>query len=367
MSDDSPDSGHAAGVPSDRYDVVVIGGGQAGLALGYYLRRTELDWVILDDQEIPGGAWTHAWDSLQLFSPARWSSLPGWLMEGAEDEYPTKEDALGYFTAYEARYQLPIRRPIRVESVHRAPDDSYRFVLHTSVGELFARAVISATGTWRNPVLPKPSGGDRFEGVQLHSAEYRNAVPFVGQRVAVVGGGNSAAQILAEVSRVAEVLWCTLEPPSFLPDDVDGRYLFDQATIRYRAQQAGLPPPPSHSLGDIVMVSSVRDARDRGVLVHTPMFTSLTETGAHWEGGRSEPLDAIVWATGFKPALGHLNALDLRTSKRRTPTRGTRSVEEPRLWLVGYGGWTGFASATVIGVGRTARQTVSEVEEALHA
>lgn len=358
------------------YDVVVIGAGQAGLALGYYLRRTSLDWVILDNQEQPGGAWTRTWDSLRLFSPARWSSLPGRLMDGREDEYPSRDDALAYLAWYEDHYALPVRRPVHVNGVTRLhphaeetePPDTdarFRYRLETTEGPVLARALISATGTWSHPVQPTPPGYERFKGEQLHSAHYDNQSRFANKRVAIVGGGNSAAQILAELSKVADTLWCTLEAPTYLPDDVDGRYLFDQATIRYRAQKEGRTPPPPASLGDIVMVPSVKDARSRGVLVHTPMFDAMTETGLRWSDGREVAVDAVIWATGYRAALSHLAGLDLFDSQGRIPTDGTRATRDARLWLVGYGGWTGYASATIIGVGRTARATVAEVDGAL--
>ena len=347
---------------SELTDVVVIGGGQAGLALGYYLRRTELSWKIMDDGEAPGGAWRAGWDSLRLFSPARWSSLPGRLMQGGDDDYPTRAEALEYFEWYEGHYDLPVERPVHVTGVRREGDV---LSVETTEGTHPARAVISATGTWRNPVVPNVPGRQLFRGLQLHSAEYRNADDLQGKRVAVVGAGNSAAQILAEVSKVAETVWCTLETPRFLPDDVDGRYLFDQATIRYRAKQQGLPVPPAASLGDIVMVPPVKDARVRGVLQAQPMFSEMTETGLVWPDGTSQEVDGVIWATGFRAALEHLRPLEVIGPDGRIEVEGTRSKAEPQLWLVGYGGWTGFASATIIGVGRTARQTVQEVEASL--
>ena len=94
---------------------VVIGGGQAGLAVGYYLRRAKAEYIVLDDQPEPGGSWTRTWDSLRLFSPARWSSLPGWLMPGSDSEYPTREETLAYLREYERRYEVPVRRPVHVE------------------------------------------------------------------------------------------------------------------------------------------------------------------------------------------------------------------------------------------------------------
>jgi putative flavoprotein involved in K+ transport len=343
-------------------DVVVIGGGQAGLAVGHYLRRTELSWTVLDAQPGPGGAWPRAWGSLRLFSPARFSSLPGWLMPGGTDEYPTRDAAVEYLAQYEARYGVPVERPVHVRAVRRAQDG---FLLETDRGECRASAVVSATGSWSAPYTPDVPGRDGFRGVQLHSAEYRAPQELAGRRVLVVGGGNSGAQILAELSLVADTTWVTLADPTFLPDHVDGRYLFDQATELYRAKKEGRPPPPVADLGDIVMVPPVRDARDRGVLRAVRPFVRMTEGGVVWADGREEAVDAVVWCTGFRPALDHLRPLGVVEPGGRVRVEGTRSVREPMLWLVGYGNWTGFASATLIGVGRGARATVDEIAAAL--
>jgi putative flavoprotein involved in K+ transport len=343
-------------------DVVVIGGGQAGLAVGYYLRRTALSWVVLDAQQGPGGAWTRAWDSLRLFSPARFSSLPGWLMPGGTDEYPPRDAAAEYLAQYEARYGFPVERPVHVRAVHRDEDG---FVLDTDRGEWRASAVVSATGSWARPYVPDVPGRESFGGIQLHSAEYRAPDELAGRRVLVVGEGNSGAQILAELSLAAETTWVTLAEPQFLPDHVDGRYLFDQATELYRATKEGRPPPPVADLGHIVMVPPVREARDRGVLRAVRPFVRMTERGVVWADGTEEAVDAIVWCTGFRPALDHLRPLSVVEPDGRVRVEGTRSVGEPMLWLVGYGNWTGFASATLIGVGRGARATVDEIAAAL--
>lgn len=346
--------------PPGQYDVVVIGAGQAGLAVGRELARSGLSAVILDAQDGPGGAWRRAWDSLRLFSPARWSSLPGVLMPGGDDVYPGRDDVVAYLAGYEARYRLNVRRPVRARGVERAAGG---LRVETDAGAFLAGAVVSATGTWDAPFVPDVPGRDVFRGVQVHSAHYRRPDAFAGRRVVVVGGGNSGAQILAEVSGVARATWATLAPPSFLPDDVDGRVLFDAATRRYRAEQAGETAPPP-SLGDVVMVPSVREARSRGALVARGMFARMTETGVVWPDGTEERVDAVVWCTGFRPALEHLRPLGVVGPSGRVEVAGTRSIHEPRLWLVGYGQWTGFASATLIGVGRSARQTVGEVAAA---
>jgi putative flavoprotein involved in K+ transport len=343
-------------------DVVVIGGGQAGLAVGFYLRRAPLSWAVLDARDGPGGAWPRTWDSLRLFSPARFSSLPGWIMPGGVDVYPTREAAVEYLARYEERYALAVERPVHVRAVHR---EDGGFVLDTDGGEWRARAVVSATGSWARPYIPDVPGRESFGGMQVHSAEYRAPDELAGMRVLVVGGGNSGAQLLAELSRVADTTWVTLAEPTFLPDHVDGRYLFDQATALYRAQKQGRPPPPAADLGDIVMVPPVREARDRGVLRAVRPFVRMTERGVVWPDGREEAVDAIVWCTGFRPALEHLRPLGVVEADGRVRVQGTRSLREPLLWLVGYGNWTGFASATLIGVGRSARGTVDEVAAAL--
>ena len=344
-------------------DVAVIGGGQAGLAFGYYLRRAGLSFVILDSEEGPGGAWRHGWDSLRAFSPARWSSLPGWLMPGGEDDYPTRDEVVDYFGRYEERYDLPVRRPVRVEAVRRGENT---LIVETDAATWTARTVVSATGTWRRPYVPRYPGREIFAGEQLHSAHYRGPEPYAGKRVVIVGGGNSGAQILAEVSRVAETTWVTPEEPEFLPDDVDGRVLFERATERYKAKMEGRPKPPAASLADIVMVPPVKEARERGVLESVRPFERFTREGVVWPGGLRTPADAVIWCTGFRPSLEHLRPLGVLNEHGGVEVErdgaGTRSAEEPRLWLIGYGDWTGFASATIIGIGRTAHATAEEIE-----
>ncbi len=423
------------------YDVVVIGGGQAGLALGYYLRRSGLRYAILDAQDGPGGAWRHGWQSLSLFSPARWSSLPGWIMPGTTADYPGKAALLAYISDYEKRYDLPVYRPVRVEAVRRADDaeqrggsygndgnsdgkGSYgssvsyggggndgksasnvsegndgndgsnvsdgksasnvsnggdgnnehkggRLIVESDSGVWRADAVVSATGSWERPYTPPYIGHELFRGVQLHSAYYRSPEEFSGQRVLVVGGGNSGAQIYAEVSKVANATWVTLREPLFMPDYVDGRYLFDAASRYYTAQQAhtgeaARGETTSLSLGDIVMVQPVREARERGVLRSVRPFSRFTACGVVWNDGREEPVDAVIWCTGFNPALDHLAPLGVIEPDGHVLVDGTRALKEPRLWLLGYGDWTGFASATLVGVGRTARSTMEQIVAALY-
>ncbi|WP_225802127.1 ArsO family NAD(P)H-dependent flavin-containing monooxygenase [Streptomyces sp. NK15101] len=347
-------------------DVVVIGGGQSGLAAGYHLRRLGLDFVLLDAQPTPGGAWQHAWDSLRLFSPAAYSSLPGRLMPPQPGEtYPDAAHVVTYLRDYEQRYELPVVRPVRVEAVRR---DGEFLRVDTDSGTWRARAVISATGTWSRPFIPAVPGRTEFRGAQLHTVEYRGPHDFAGQRVIVVGGGNSGAQIAADLAYDTHLAWVTLREPRYLADDIDGRALFDHATARRRALDEGRTDTGGvASLGDIVAVPPVRAARDAGLLKAQPMFTRLTATGVEWPDSMTTKADVIIWCTGFRPALSHLAPLALRGPRGRIPTAGTQALGEPRLHLLGYGDWTGPASATLIGVGRPAREAARAIAERLGA
>lgn len=327
------------------------------MASAFHLRRLGVRCVVLDAAERPGGAWQHYWDSLRLFSPAEHSPLPGWPMppeDGAA--FCSRQHVVDYFTAYEQRYHLPVERPVRVRRV-RVVDDG--FVVVADAGELRARAVVNATGRWENPVLPSLPG--TFGGRQLHTVDYRTAEPFRGQRVVVVGGGNSGAQILAEVSTVASTLWATRRPPRLMPDDVDGRVLFDVATAREAARRAGRAHAGVQGIGDIVMVPPVKDARDRGALEAHPMFDRLTPTGVAWDTGSAWDCDAIIWCTGFAPNLAHLHGLDLTWEGGHPRVAEYASVDHPGLFFIGYGDWTGFASATIIGATRTTKPAMARV------
>ena len=354
-------------------DVLVVGGGQAALAIGYYLQRArrrgsdELTFALLDARASPGGAWTDGWDSLQLFSPAAFSSLPGWPMPTWTGQgNPSAEHVRAYLAAYEDRYQLTVHRPVRALDTIATPDG---FEVVTDRGVWRCRVLVSATGSGGRPFVPSYPGQGEFGGRQLHTAGYRAAADFEGQTVLVVGGGNSGAQIAADLTgrRCGRTVWVTQRPPRFLPDDVDGRALFELATRRVRAATASEQEPGIAGLGDIVMVPPVLAARQRGNLQAGPVFARLTATGAAWnDPAHTLRADAIVWCTGFRPDLRHLAGLSLTRAgglpltDRSLPSR---SVDHAGLFFVGYGDWCGPASATLIGVGATARSTL---DDALH-
>ncbi|TFF37743.1 ArsO family NAD(P)H-dependent flavin-containing monooxygenase [Mucilaginibacter psychrotolerans] len=342
-----------------KHDIIVIGGGQSALACAYFLNREKHDYLLLDNQQSCGGAWLHGWDSLTLFSPATNSTLPGRPMPASQGKFPTREEVLAYLCDYERHYHIPVERPVEVVAVNKTTTG---FEITSNKATYLAKAVIGATGNWQSPFIPNVPGRDTFSGIQIHSAQYRNSNQFLGKKVLIIGGGNSGAQLFAELSSVTDAAWSTQNPPAYLPDDVDGSVLFNQATAKYKAQQQGVPyNAADYSLGNIVMVPSVVAARERGVLQSKGAVKAIDNNGVIWDDGIHEYFDILIWCTGFQPATFPLKQLGIVADNQKVRTTGTKAVEINGLWLVGYGNWTGFASATLIGVGRSAKDTVNEI------
>ncbi|MEX2335798.1 MAG: NAD(P)-binding domain-containing protein [Fulvivirga sp.] len=232
------------------YDLIIIGGGQSALACGYFLKRSAINYLILDNQKQCGGAWLHGWESLTLFSPAEYSSLPGWLMPKSENQFPTRDEVINYLCKYEKRYELSIERPVNVLEVKKNRNG---FIVITDKNNYQSRAIISATGTWQKPFIPAVPGRDKFKGKQIHSAQYRNPDEYQGQKILIVGEGNSGAQILADISKIAETAWATIEDPEYLPDDVSvasSKYYAERKEEKFDASK--------YNLGNIVMVPPVK-------------------------------------------------------------------------------------------------------------
>ncbi|WP_433873489.1 NAD(P)-binding domain-containing protein [Saccharopolyspora sp. CA-218241] len=337
----------------DHVDAVVIGAGQAGLSTAHHLGRLDVGQVVLDAGDHPGGAWRERWPSLRLGAVHGIHDLPGLPLGEVDTARPAAEVVGEYFARYERTFALPVHRPVRVRAVR---DGGQRLLVETAERTWAARAVVNATGTWENPFLPHYPGRDRFAGRQLHTADYRSAEEFRGERVLVVGGGISAVEHLVELAGIASTTWVTRRPPElsaaeFTPER--GRAAVAEVERRVRA---GLPPGSVVSATGLPPTPAVRRAEELGVLHRRPMFERITPGGVVWPDGTAEEVDVILWATGFRPVLGHLAPLRLRAPGGGIQLDGTRAVAEPRLHLVGYG-----PSASTIGANRAGRAAAREI------
>ena len=332
--------------------IVVIGGGQAGLSAGFHLKRRGLDFVILDADETPGGAWSHRWESLRMATVNGIFDLPGFPKPPLDPAEPSRTAIPRYFAAFEAATDLPIRRPVTVTGVY---DRGQKLVVESTAGEWIADAIINATGTWTNPVRPHYPGQETFRGLQLHTSDYVSLDEFAGKRVAVVGGGISAVQQLEEISRVATTYWYTRREPHFRDGDFEPEVAGREIIAKVVADvEAGNPSGSVVSYTDLAWTPYAVAARERGALNRRPMFTAIEPLGVREEDGSFTQLDAILWATGFKAALSHLDPLGLRNERGGIQMTGTRVTKDPRIHLIGFG-----PSQSTVGANRAGREAVS--------
>jgi putative flavoprotein involved in K+ transport len=343
------------------FDTLVIGAGQAGLAASYFLQRMGIPFTVLEASHTPTGSWPQYYDSLQLFSPARYSSLPGFPFSGDPDRYPLRDEVSAYLQSYAEHFQFPIRFN---QKVARVEQGEAGFQVTTATGEQYqARAIIAATGPFHQPALPQFPGQERFKGQILHSADYRRPDPFVGQRVLVVGAGNSAVQIAVELAQVAQVTLTSRTPVRFLPQRPLGR------DVHFWFRLLGVDRLVAPSLWQRMKSNPVLDAGryqaaiDSGLPDWRPLFERLTPEGVAWRDGREEPIDCLILATGYRFQPGYLAGLGAWDEQRQVLQQSGRSLTVPGLFYVGLSFQRTFASATLRGVGEDSARVVRQITQ----
>lgn len=348
-------------------DVVVIGAGQAGLSAAYHLqRRGGLRFVVLDAEDGPGGAWRHRWDSLTMAGVNGIRELPGMPSVEAADAEPANRVVPAYFADFEQRFDVRVRRPVRVTRVEEdrsATGRGPRPLLVRSVGRdgspeplLRTRAVLNATGTWTRPFRPVLPGASAFRGIQLHTAEYVRAEDFTGARVGIIGGGISAIGHLLEIADVGTTFWYTRRAPEITEHPFTEELGREAVAAVWERVRQGLPVRSVVSATGLVRTPALREAERRGLLERRPLFTRITPDGVIEADGGETPLDVLLWATGFRHELHHLRGLGLRSEHGGIAIDGTTAAVDPRIHLLGYG-----PSASTIGANRAGRAAVNRL------
>jgi putative flavoprotein involved in K+ transport len=343
--------------PSSPAPVVVVGGGQSGLAAARALRELGMPTVILEASERPAGSWPRYYDSLRLFSPAAYSSMPGLPFPGAPDRYPGRDEVADYLERYAARLDAEIQTGTSVQTIRQ---DGREFVVVTESGRaLRASGIVAASGSFSNPYRPALRGEETFSGELSHVAGYRNPAPYAGRRVIVVGAGDSAAQVANELAPVATVTLASRHPLRFLPQRLGGQ------DVHYWLRETGFDTLPAEWLSKItggsVVTNSVgfQQTLADGLVDRRPVFTELDGDKVVWSDGRREPADAIILATGYRPSLGYLRELGaLEPDGTPIHVRGISCTHVGLVYL-GLEHQRSFASNTLRGVSNDARAVIA--------
>ena len=348
----------------ERFETVVIGGGQAGLATGYHLKRRGLPFVILDANQRVGDAWRNRWDSLRLFTPAKYDGLPGMRFPARRWSFPTKDEMGNYLEAYAARFDLPVRTDVRIDRVSRIGD---RYVLESGERRFEAERVIVASGAHRTPNVPAFAAQLDPRILQLHSGEYRNPSQLQAGDVLIVGVGNSGAEIAFELSRTHAV-WQAGKESGELPvrhGSVPARFVLPVVRfLGYRVLTMKTPigrrlGPKLTSHGDPLIRTKSKDLAAAGV-ERVPRVVGVRGGWPLLEDGRTLDVANIVWCTGFRQDFSWIELPVFGEDGQPVHDRGV-VTSAPGLYFVGLIFQYAVASDVLPGVGRDAEHVAKHI------
>ena len=344
---------------STTHDVLVIGGGQAGLAAGYELKRARRDFVILEASDTVGSAWRTRWDSLRLFTPAEHSSLPGLRFPAPNGYCPTGPEVADYLESYATRHDLPVHTGVRVLRLARIGTG---FEAITTRGTYVARSVIVATGPFQAPKRPAFASSLAPDVVQLHSHDYRRPADVGAGSVVVVGSGNSAVQIAAELAESGrDTTLCIGGRASVLPLRWMGRSIFDTLeAVGYMKVRADSRVGRFLKARQVIIGESPRAASSRTGLKLAPRAVGASASFIVAGDGSQLPARTVVWATGYACDYSWIDAPVLDDAGRPEHERGFTRV--PGLMFLGQT-WLHTRGSALLGwVGRDARWLVERMQ-----
>lgn len=346
------------------FDTVVIGGGQAGLAIGYYLAQHNRNFVILDAGSQVGDAWRNRWDSLRLFTPARYSSLPGLSFPAPDDYFPTKDEMADYLEAYAEEFDLPVRLKTKVDTLTRV-QSSNRYVLAADSQRFTANNVIVATGPLQHPNVPEFADELSPSITQLHSSAYQNPDQLPDD-VLVVGAGNSGAEISVELAATDREVWLSGRDVGHIPTGLDNRFVWWVfSTILTTGSwlgrkfeersEGGGTPLIRLSPTDIRQASIERVARTDGAVDGKPRLNNE----------RVLDVGAVIWAMGFHPDYGWIELPGLTFDEDGYPVNDRGVVDkEPGVYFLGLPFQYSLTSGLIGGIGADARYIAEYLLEA---
>jgi putative flavoprotein involved in K+ transport len=348
----------------ERFETVIVGGGQAGLAAGYHLARRGRRFVILDAGQRVGDAWRRRWDSLRLFTPARYDGLPGMPFPAPAFSYPTKEEVADYLEAYAARFELPVRHGVRVD---RLAADGDRYLLAAGDRRLEAGQVVVATGAYQRPRIPGFAAELDPGILQLDPHRYRNPSRLPDGPVLVVGAGNSGAEIAHEIARTHPT-WLSGPDTGHLPVRTSGRLdrLLTPPFWWFASRVLTVETPVGRKVRPKALTTPAPLERVRpkelaaAGVQRVPRTVGASDGLPLLEDGRVLEAASVLWCTGFRPDFGWV---DLPVFDRHGLPLHHRGVvgSQPGLFFLGLWFLSGFTSSLLGGVGRDAEHIAERI------
>lgn len=352
-----------------RVQTVIIGGGQAGLAVGYHLVQRDHPFVILDAHERIGDSWRKRWDSLRLFTPARYNALPGMAFPGSAHSFSTKDEVADYLEAYAARFELPVRTAVRANRLSR---NGSRFVLEASDRVFEAENVVVAMASHGVPRMPPFARELDSRIVQLHSGEYRNPAQLREGPVLVVGAGNSGAEIAIEVVK-EHPTWLAGKESGHVPfriESVPARLVFLPLMFRvigHRVLTVRTPlgrrmRPKLLSHGAPLVRVKPKDIAAAGI-GRVPRVVGVHDGLPQLEDDRVLEAANVIWCTGFRPDFSWIDLPVFRDEEEPLEPIHRRGIvnSEPGLYFVGLFFLYAMSSGFLPGVGRDAEFVVNDI------
>lgn len=352
-------------------DTVIVGAGQAGLAMGRELGARGREFVILDERANVGDGWRERWDSLRLFTPASRSALPGMPFPGPAVNFPTRTEVADYFAAYAARFGLPVRQGTAVTHVSAHSDGAHSdgarsdgFRLDTMAGALVARRVVIATGSNQHPMTPALSR-DLDPGIaQLHSGDYRGPASIGSGPVLVVGAGTSGTQLAIELAASHSVTIAG-RPTAHVPDAVlrwapNAYWAFANSVLTRSTPIGRKVAGVFHDRGAPLINVSVTDL-DRAGVRRVGRVESVASGKPTVEDGESIEATTVLWATGYRPDFGWIDGITVDAHGWPMTRRGIVDAI-PGLYFLGLPFQYALTSGLIGGVGRDAAYVAAAME-----
>ncbi len=348
----------------ESFQTIVIGGGQAGLATGYELARQGESFIIMDENLHTGDVWRNRWDSLRLFTPSQFDSLPGKPFPKAKDYFPSKDEVADYLEGYAEQFHLPVRHGVKVEEL-RANGQGYHIVSGSS--SFHARNVIVATGAYRSPHTPG-FASELDPGIfQLHSSAYCNPGQIPGRSILVIGAGNSGAEIALDLSRAGKRVWLAGRDVGQIPVNSGIGKAFGGRLFWFIARRLLSVDTPIGRKMKATMIhrgtplgrARRRELTEAGIEL-TGRVSGIQDGKPRIEDGRTLPTESVIWATGFQPDYNWIN---LPIFDEHGYPRHSRGIVEaaPGIYFVGLLFQRSLSSSLLGGVGADAAYIAGQI------